>query len=99
MPKATLEFSLPEEQEEFETATKAADYKLALWDVAQEIFRPARKHGYSDAAVQKVLDKADEEIVVTDVGGFKYEIGAGSELISILEQKFYEILRERGIEL
>ena len=97
--KATLTFNLPEEQEEFDTAIKAADYKIALWDIAQEIFRPARKHGYPNEAVQKVLDKADEAIVVTDVGGVKYETGAGSELVSMLEQKFYEILRERNIEL
>ena len=97
--KATLTFNLPEEQEEFDTAVKAADYKIALWDIAQDIFRPARKHGYPNEAVQKVLDKADEVIVVTDIGDVKYETGAGSELVSMLEQKFYEILRERGIEL
>lgn len=97
--KATLTFNLPEEQEEFDTAIKASDYKIVLWDIAQEIFRPARKHGYPDSSVQKVLDKADESIVVTDIGGTKYETGAGSELVSMLEQKFYEILRERNIEL
>lgn len=97
--KAMLEFNLPEEQEEFDAANKGADCKIALWEIAQEIFRPARKHGYDNSSIQKVLDKADEVTVVTDIGGIKYEVGAGSELINVLEKKFYNILQQRGIEL
>jgi hypothetical protein len=97
--KATLSFTLPEEHDEFEAAVKASDYKLALWEIAQEIFRPARKHGYQDGRIQQVLDKADEVNVLADASGTEYEIGAGSELVSMLEQKFYEVLRKRNIEL
>lgn len=99
MAKASIHFNLPEEMQEFHDAVHAADYKLALWEIAQEIFRPARKHGYADAAIQKILDKTDEAVVVADVGGIMYEVGAGSELVNMLERKFYEILREKGIEL
>lgn len=91
--KATLEFNLPEEQEKFETAVKALDYRIALWDIAQEIFRPARKHGYADERVQKLLQTIDE-CVSTGM-----EDGQGTDLIGLLEEKFYEILRERNIEL
>lgn len=90
MPKAILEFNLPEEQEEFDTAVKAIDYKLALWDIAQDIFRPARKHGYPEERIQKLLLKIDEGTL---------EDGQGTELVALLEEKFYEILREKGIEL
>lgn len=92
MPKATLSFKLPEEHEEFETATKSADYKNALWDIGQEIFRPARKHGYSDEKIQELLNKLDE--IKTSEG-----YGSGTELVSLLEQKFYDILNVKNIEL
>lgn len=91
--KATLEFNLPEEQEEFETTVKASDYKLALWDIAQEVFRPARKHGYADVKIQKLIDTIDACVSTV------MENGQGTDLIGLLEEKFYEILRERGIEL
>jgi hypothetical protein len=35
MPKATLEFNLPEEQDEFETANNASKYYSVLWDLDQ----------------------------------------------------------------
>lgn len=35
MPKATLTFSLPEEQPEFETACQASSAKSLLWDLDQ----------------------------------------------------------------
>lgn len=92
MPKATLSFFLPEEQEEFETATKASEYKSALWDTGQEIFRPARKHGYSDQKIQDLLNKLDE--IKTPEG-----YGSGTELVSLLEQKFYNLLNSKNIEL
>lgn len=93
MSKASLHFNLPEEREEFETAVKAGDYKLALWDIAQEVFRPARKHGYSDGKIQKLLLDIDHNADVSS------EYGKGTDLVGLLEEKFYEILRERGIEL
>lgn len=91
--KATIEFNLPEESEVFESAIRATDYKLALWDISQEIFRPARKHGYSDEKIQKLLQTIDECVSTV------MENGQGTDLIGLLEERFYEILRERGIEL
>ena len=46
--KATLEFNLPEEIEEFETANKAPSYKSTI-DKMDEYLRVELKHGnYSD---------------------------------------------------
>ena len=33
--KATLTFKLPEDEEEFQNATKGSSYRLALWDLDQ----------------------------------------------------------------
>ena len=35
MPKATLEYNLPEEQDEFELAANAGKYYSVLWDLDQ----------------------------------------------------------------
>lgn len=84
MPKVTLNYNLPEEQEEFKRAIEGMDAHLCLWDIAQDIFRPARKHGYPDSEISKLLEKIGDD---------------GSELIGILESRFYDILRSRNIDL
>jgi len=83
--KAILEFNLdePEDKRKFDIANKAEDMQIALWDIAQEIFRPARKHGYPDAEIQDLLTKCG---------------GAGEDLIGKLEDKFYAILNEREVK-
>ncbi len=78
--KAILEYNLPEDQEDFTRATKALDMELALWDIANEVFRPARKHGYADQELNALAEN-------------------NTELIGLLEQKFYAILEEKGISL
>lgn len=97
MPKATLTFTLPEEQNEFETATKAGDFHSALWEISQEIFRPARKHGYPDQRIEQLVDVLNKtEVQAHDCDML---VGGGTELISLLEKKFYDILSERNIDL
>lgn len=85
--KAILEFNLPEEQSEFDLATKAGNMHAALWDIAQEVFRPARKHGYSDSVIQELVNRSD------------IQDDAGTELVSQLEKLFYEILEKYNIDL
>lgn len=97
--KGIIEFNLPEEQEEFDTAVKAADLKAALWEIAQQVFRPARKHGYSDGRIQELLEKADTLRVPNENGEAGYEPEVGTELVSQLEKLFYSILEEYNIEL
>ncbi len=63
--KAILEFNLPEERDEFKQAQKAADFHAALWDIQQKVFRPARKHGYSDTQIQALAE--------TEAGGILIE--------------------------
>jgi hypothetical protein len=37
MAKATITFSLPEEQQDFHDAVHALDYKMVLWDLDQRL--------------------------------------------------------------
>lgn len=69
MPKVILEFNLPEEREAFEDATKGSEYKWALEEVWDKVFRPRHKHGYGrkdiddlmeDERVSKVVDFLEE---------------------------------------
>lgn len=60
--KAILEYNLPEDKEDFERATKALDMELALWDIANDIFRPARKYGYDDEELNN-LAKGNEQLI------------------------------------
>lgn len=43
--KATLEFNLPEDQEDFQDAQDGAKYKLVLDTLLTEVLRPIWKHG------------------------------------------------------
>lgn len=52
--KAILEFNLPEDTEDFKVAQKGMEYKLALEDVWNEVFRPNFKHGYSNEVLQEL---------------------------------------------
>ena len=62
--KATLEFELPEEQESFDIAARAGLLHAALWDTAQEVFRPARKHGYAELRLHELnaIEEVNEAI-------------------------------------
>ena len=42
--KAILEFNLPEDKEEFETASKAMDWAIVAWDIDQ-LLRDKLKYG------------------------------------------------------
>ena len=37
MAKATITFNLPDEQQEFENAVHASDYKSVIWDLDQRL--------------------------------------------------------------
>ncbi len=69
MPKATLEFNLPEEQSEWRVTDRAMDWALSMWDLDQWA-RNLIKHYDTD----------------------QYSL-------SLLREKIYEILEERGISL
>lgn len=84
--KATLKFDLTDSDQvgEFHRAVKAGDAYSALWEIAQEIFRPARKHGYSDTRIVAMMGQCGEH---------------AEGLVAELERRFWEILSERNIDL
>jgi hypothetical protein len=82
--KATMTFNLPEDDIDFVMASRGKDCFMALDRVANEIFRPARKHGYSDIMIQQIIDKVGDDAV---------------DLIGLLEQKFWHILADEKIDL
>lgn len=85
MAKGILEFNLEEPFEEnaFKRATKATDAYLALFDIANNLFRPYRKHGYADQQMQKLFD--DNEAMY--------------DLMEKLEEMFYEIMERYNVSL
>ena len=56
MPKITIKYDLPEEREEFDAAHKGMDYKIALDDIYDKLFRPRHKHGYPDSRLDKLCN-------------------------------------------
>jgi hypothetical protein len=100
MPRATISFNLPEETEEFKDAVNVQDYKSIIHEVEQEVFRPARKHGYSNREIEKLINAINDLIDRTqfddlsmhprDSNGYLN----ATDLIGLLEQKFYNIKRE-----
>ena len=60
--KATLEYNLPEDMEEYELAMNGGAAHSALVDIAQQVFRPARKHGYSYPEL-KALAEGNEALI------------------------------------
>ena len=55
MPKGILEFNLPEEKEEFESAQNGSLYKLVVWELDQHL-RGILKYN-SDAHEEKTLEE------------------------------------------
>jgi hypothetical protein len=89
---ATLTFNLEDgfSRNAHKRAVNATNAYIALFNIANEVFRPARKHGYPEGKINKLLDECGE----TEEGHSR-----GVELIGELETKFYEILEDNGIDL
>jgi hypothetical protein len=83
MPTVMIKFALPEEDAEMKLALRASEYQQALYRVTQEIFRPARKHGYDNAKLQALMN----------------DNPASYEIIGMLEDLFFEIIKEEGVDL
>lgn len=83
---AILKFNLdnPDDKIVFETMQQATQMQIALEDIRQEVFRPARKHGYGRQDIQKLIDKIGPD---------------ATELISLLENVFNEIVIERDLDI
>lgn len=88
--KAILEFDLndPHDKLAHKRATSSTDAYIALHEIANTIFRPARKYGY-DPLVQSILDSCGE------IGGDS----RGAILVAQLEKMFYTILEDHDVNL
>lgn len=51
-----LTFDRYENKEELNDALNATNYKIALIEIAEKIFRPNRKYGYSDETLMKLRE-------------------------------------------
>lgn len=85
--KAILEFNLPEDADDFQNAVASQRMKAVLYDISQHIFRPARKHGYSDHRMAKFLDAN---------GCLKGEI---ADAIGVLEDMYCELLSDNNLSI
>lgn len=59
--KVKLEYTLPEEMEEYELAMDGASNKFKLDDVWERIFRPRHKHGFGDEEINKIIQTPEGE--------------------------------------
>lgn len=82
--KTTIEIDLndPDQKAKLELFLKLDNISSFFWDLEQNIFRPARKHGYPESLVLNELIK--NEAVV--------------EAIGILEQLYYNYKKEHGLD-
>ena len=81
--KATLTFTLPEEQEEFNYASKGHAAFVVLAELGNKLFRPARKHGYDNAQINELIDKIGDDAIT---------------LIGLLEDRFVDIVSNSNID-
>ena len=88
--KITIETTDSDDRAELKRMFSASEVYTALWEISQEIFRPARRHGYADPNISKFFD---EKLVPEG------EVIAREELVSAFEKKFYEILEANGVNL
>ena len=100
--RAILEFNLQEERDEFETAVMAPNMRSALFDVRQQVFRPARKHGYNRADIQQLIEKLDALVIahasLVEWPRDEYQaLKDATYLISQLEGLFNQVLQENGV--
>lgn len=93
--KGILEYDLNDFDEKLahKRACNADSAYIALHEIANLIFRPNRKHGYSKE-IEELFEKCEE--IKTDDG---YDTNAGTEIIDKLESMFYSILQDNGIDL
>ena len=99
--KVTFEYDLTEEEgrEAFKTTAQARSLELALWDIAQELFRPARKHGYPGGRMADLIDHAKANGYDIKGDDVEYDYNIVNETVEALEKMFYEILEERKVEI
>jgi len=94
--KGKLEFDLDEPSDRLahKRCVSATDAYIALHEIANKVFRPARKHGYDDKRLNELMETSRE---IIDKDGCETRLGY--EIISVLEDRFYKILEEYNVNL
>lgn len=59
--KVKLEFQLPEEMEEYESAMNGSRYKYQLDEVWERLLRQPFKHGYRDQELQELYESLGDK--------------------------------------
>jgi len=77
------------EKEDVIAMLKSGSMCALIAEVTNQIFRPARKHGYPDKEIEALIDACGE-----DKDGYSI----GCELIGKLERKYYELLKEYDLD-
>jgi len=90
--KLSIECDEPDLEGKLKRMLNADNAYQALNEIREEVFRPARKHGFSDSDLNKLLELAN---TVSTPEGY----GAGSTLIEMLETIFYGILGDNRVDL
>lgn len=87
MAKGILEFNLDEPADKlaFKRANNSTDAYLVLFAIANDLFRPARKHGYNSPSIPEM-----------DIQNWDDKTYA---VVSELESMFYQILERYGVDL
>lgn len=87
MKKVIIEFTEDEnghfDTQEVVDTLNVDNYKLLVDAIRQELFRPARKHGYDDRHIQGLVDKLGDDAV---------------ELIGHLEDRYNDLLDRYDIQ-
>ena len=104
MQKITISYTMPEDREDFHAALKGSASMAAMETISNEVFRPARKHGYNNAKIQSTLEALNQLVDQVDLpeNWPNDEWGQpcdATHLISLLEKQFYNILQEYQIDL
>lgn len=82
-----------EDRAEIVLMLKAGDLISCLSDIANDIFRPARKHGYPDKEIEEMIEKCGYSNEENEFERSSY----GCELISLLETKFFDICKQNDV--
>lgn len=103
MTDITIKFKMPDDKADFNSAIKGSAALAAIETIANDVFRPARKHGYPDPKIQTLIDNLDNLIDGLDLPPEwpKNEFGSkmnATELVGLLEQSFWNILKEFDID-
>lgn len=85
MPKAILEFNLPEEQEEFNTTSKAGDMHSVLWDLQNQVFRNILKYGSSNNETIETLLKTHPDQVVS--------------IVEAIQNEYFKLLEDYNVDI